>query len=53
LPAMTAFRWRGLKPFFWLVDEGTVGTTMHLAFTVDTRAQVHTSTVCHHPAPAS
>ena len=42
MPAMTGFGWRDLKPFFWLVDEGTVGTNMHLAFTVDTRAQVHT-----------
>ena len=39
---MTGFGWRDLKPLSWLVDEGTVGTTMHLAFTVDTRAQVHT-----------
>ena len=41
MPAMTGFGWRDLKPFFWLVDEGTVGTNMHLAFTVDTREQVH------------
>ncbi len=40
-PAMTGFGWAGVKPFFWLVDQGTVGTNMHLAFTVDTREQVH------------
>lgn len=41
-PAMTAFGLAGVKPYFWLVDSGTVGTNMHLAFTVDTRDEVHT-----------
>lgn len=41
LPAMTGYGWAQTKPFFWLVDEGVVGTNMHLAFTVDTRALVH------------
>lgn len=41
-PAMTGFGWAGVKPYFWLIDEGTVGTNMHLAFTVDTRAEVDT-----------
>lgn len=40
-PAMTGFGLGGVKPYFWLVDSGTVGTNMHLAFTVDTREQVH------------
>lgn len=40
-PAMTGYGWPDVKPFFWLVDGGTVGTNMHLAFTVDTREQVH------------
>ena len=39
-PAMTGYGWPDRKPYFWLVDEGTVGTNMHLAFTVDTRADV-------------
>ncbi len=39
-PAMTGFGWPDTKPYFWLVDRGTVGTNMHLAFTVDTRAEV-------------
>lgn len=42
LPAMTGFGWPDLKPYFWLVDSGTVGTNMHLAFSVDTREAVHT-----------
>ena len=41
LPAMTGFGWPERKPYFWLVDEGTVGTNMHLAFTVDSRDDVH------------
>jgi len=41
-PAMTGFGLAGVKPYFWLVDQGTVGTNMHLAFTVDTRAAVDT-----------
>lgn len=40
VPAMTGFGWPGVKPFFWLVDGGTVGTNMHVAFTVDSRAEV-------------
>ncbi len=39
-PAMTGYGWPDRKPYFWLVDEGTVGTNMHLAFTVDTREDV-------------
>lgn len=31
----------GAKPFFWLVASERVGTDVHLAFTVDTRATVH------------
>ncbi|MBM7774262.1 catechol 2,3-dioxygenase-like lactoylglutathione lyase family enzyme [Actinokineospora baliensis] len=38
--AMTGFGWPDRKPYFWLVDNGTVGTGMHLAFTVDTRDDV-------------
>lgn len=40
-PAMTLFGLADVKPYFWLIDSGTVGTNMHLAFTVDTREQVH------------
>ncbi len=39
---MTGFGWPEVKPFFWLVDHGTVGTNMHLAFTVDRRGDVQT-----------
>lgn len=39
---MTGFGLAGVKPYFWLVDSGTVGTNMHLAFTVDTRDEAHT-----------
>ena len=39
-PAMTGFGLADVKPYFWLVDEGTVGTNMHLAFTVDDRESV-------------
>jgi catechol 2,3-dioxygenase-like lactoylglutathione lyase family enzyme len=38
--AMTGFGLAGVKPYFWLIDQGTVGSTMHLAFTVDTRDDV-------------
>lgn len=38
--AMTGFGWAGVKPYFWLIDGGTVGTNMHVAFTVDTRDEV-------------
>ncbi len=41
-PGMTGFGLADVKPYFWLVDEGKVGSNMHLAFTVDTRAQVET-----------
>lgn len=39
-PAMTGFGLAQVKPYFWLIDQGTVGTNMHLAFTVDTREDV-------------
>ena len=39
-PAMTAFGQAEVKPYFWLIDQGSVGTNMHLAFTVDTREDV-------------
>ena len=42
LPLMTGFGRPEVKPFFWLVDGGTVGTNMHLAFTVDRRDDVDT-----------
>lgn len=41
-PAMTGFGLADVKPYFWLIDRGSVGTNMHLAFTVDTREQVRT-----------
>ncbi len=41
-PAMTGFGLADVKPYFWLIDHGTVGTNMHLAFTVDTRVAVDT-----------
>ena len=41
LPAMHGFGWQH-KPYFWLIADGEVGTNMHLAFTVDTRDDVHT-----------
>jgi len=41
-PAMTGFGLADVKPYFWLIDHGTVGTNMHLAFTVETRAAVDT-----------
>jgi len=40
--AMTGFGLADVKPYFWLIDQGTVGSNMHLAFTVDTRAAVDT-----------
>ena len=40
--AMTGFGLAGVKPYFWLIDGGTVGTDMHLAFTVDSRDDVVT-----------
>ncbi|GHJ14159.1 hypothetical protein [Micromonospora sp. AKA38] len=42
--AMTGFGLAGVKPYFWLIDGGTVGTNMHLALTVDTREDVATFT---------
>jgi catechol 2,3-dioxygenase-like lactoylglutathione lyase family enzyme len=39
-PAMTGFGLAEVKPYFWLIDRGSVGTNMHVAFTVDTRDQV-------------
>lgn len=41
-PAMTGFGWVDRKPFFWLIDKGTVGSNMHLAFTARDREEVHT-----------
>ncbi len=41
-PAMTGFRLAGVTPYFWLIDRGSVGTNVHLAFTVDSREQVRT-----------
>ncbi|MBB4697814.1 VOC family protein [Paractinoplanes abujensis] len=40
--AMTGFGLADVKPYFWLIDGGVVGTNMHVAFTVDTRADVDT-----------
>jgi catechol 2,3-dioxygenase-like lactoylglutathione lyase family enzyme len=40
--AMTGFGLADVKPYFWLIGGGTVGTNMHLAFTVDTREDVTT-----------
>lgn len=39
--AMTGYGWPDTKPILWLIDNGTVGTNMHLAFTAMTRDQVH------------
>lgn len=39
-PAMTGYGWPEKKPFLWLIDTGTVGTNMHLAFTAQDRATV-------------
>jgi hypothetical protein len=49
--AMTGFGLAEVKPYFWLIDGGTVGTNMHLAFTVDTRDDVALfyEAVCHRP----
>jgi len=41
-PAMTGFGLAEVKPYFWLIDHGTVGTNMHVAFTVETRDAVDT-----------
>lgn len=41
-PAMTGFGLADVKPYFWLIDHGSVGTNMHLAFTVDSRDAVDT-----------
>lgn len=50
LPAMAGFGLADVKPYLWLVDGGVVGTNMHVAFTVDTRADVETF---HHAALAA
>ena len=39
---MTGFGLAEVKPYFWLIDQGAVGTNMHVAFTVDSRADVDT-----------
>jgi len=39
--AMTGYGWPNTKPFLWLIDNGIVGSNMHLAFTVGTRDLVH------------
>jgi catechol 2,3-dioxygenase-like lactoylglutathione lyase family enzyme len=39
-PAMTGFGLADVKPWLWLVADGTVGTNMHLALTVETRDDV-------------
>ncbi|MET1005743.1 MAG: VOC family protein [Propionibacteriaceae bacterium] len=41
-PAMTGFGLADVKPYFWLIDDGHVGSNMHLAFTVETRDEVET-----------
>ena len=38
--AMTGFGLADVKPYFWLIDGGTVGSNMHIAFTVDSRKDV-------------
>ena len=38
--AMAGFGLADVKPYFWLIDGGTVGTNMHVAFTVDSRHDV-------------
>jgi catechol 2,3-dioxygenase-like lactoylglutathione lyase family enzyme len=38
--AMVGFGWAGVKPFFWLLERGVVGTGMHLAFTAGDRSEV-------------
>jgi catechol 2,3-dioxygenase-like lactoylglutathione lyase family enzyme len=38
--AMTGFGLAAVKPYFWLIDGGTVGSNMHVAFTVETREEV-------------
>jgi len=41
-PAMTGFGLADVKPYFWLIDNGSVGSNMHVAFTVETREDVGT-----------
>ena len=38
--AMTGFGLAEVKPYFWLIDGGTVGSNMHVAFTVESRDDV-------------
>jgi catechol 2,3-dioxygenase-like lactoylglutathione lyase family enzyme len=40
--AMTGFGLAAVKPYFWLIDGGTVGTNMHIAFTVPSHDDVTT-----------
>jgi len=40
--AMTGFGLAEVKPYFWLIDGGTIGSNMHVAFTVNSRAEVTT-----------
>ena len=40
-PAMAGYGWPDQKPFLWFIDNGTVGTNMHLALTAQDRAAVH------------
>jgi catechol 2,3-dioxygenase-like lactoylglutathione lyase family enzyme len=38
--ALTGFGLADVKPYFWLIDGGTVGSNMHVAFTVESRDEV-------------
>lgn len=40
-PAMTGYGWTDTKPVFWMIDNGTVRTNMHLALTAADRDHVH------------
>lgn len=40
-PAMTGYGWTDTKPFLWFVDNGPVGTNMHVALTAPDRDHVH------------
>ena len=39
---MTGFGLAQVTPYSWLLNQGTVGTNMHLGFTVDTREDAET-----------